>query len=315
MNPSVSVPNTPTETRLDRKRRFVRSWLFAPANVTRRASKALHCGAGAAVLDLEDAVAISQKEQARGMAVDCLREPRKSFGYVRVNPYGEGCAQDLAVVVGPWLDGILVPKAEEARTMQAIDAALLTLEAGCGLAPGTIDMVPIIESCAGMARVHEVAAATPRISRLAFGAGDFTRDLAIEWTRDESELEPARFQIAVASKAAGLAPPIDTVFIGLSDPDGMAASVARGRRWGFGSKTCIHPDQLEAIHRGFAPPADAVAQARRIVEAFEESERAGNAAIRLDGKLVDYAIVKAASDTLALADLHAQAERELTPHH
>jgi len=293
----------------DRGRRFIRSWLIAPANVQRRASKALNCGAGAGVLDLEDAVALSQKEQARLLAVERLSEPRKSFGYVRVNAWDEGCMQDLEAVVGPWLDGILVPKAEDARTVQAIDEQLRRLETDRGLAAGTIDMVLIIESCAGLARVLEIAEASSRTSRLAFGAGDLTRDLGIEWTRDESELEQARFHIAVASKAAGLAAPIDTVFIGLTDLEGMQASVARGVRWGFGSKSCIHPDQLPPIHQGFAPNPEAVAEARRIVTAFDAAESAGDAAFRLDGKLVDYAIVKKARDLVDLAELHQQAEQ------
>ena len=111
----------------------------------------------------------------------------------------------------------------------------------------------------------------------------------------------------------GLAAPIDTVFIGLSDPEGMRASVARGVRWGFGSKSCIHPDQLAPIHQGFAPEPEAVANARKIVVAFEAAESAGDAAFRLDGKLVDYAIVKKARDLVALAELHEQAERGLAP--
>lgn len=297
----------------DHRCRFVRSWLIAPANVQRRATKALNCGASAGVLDLEDAVAVSQKEQARRLAVERLLEPRKSLGYVRVNAWDDGCARDLEVVVGPWLDGILVPKAENARAVQAIDAQLRELEVKRDLTAGAIDMVLIIESCAGLARVLEIAEACQRTSRLAFGAGDFTRDLGIEWTRDEAELEQPRFQIAVASKAAGLAAPIDTVFIGLDDPEGMQASVARGVRWGFGSKSCIHPDQLAPIHRGFAPDVAGVASARKIVAAFVAAESAGDAAFRLDGKLVDYAIVKKARDLVALADLHEQAERDLSP--
>src|SRR5438552_11435837 len=154
----------------DHRRRFVRSWLIAPANVQRRATKALNCGAGAGVLDLEDAVAVSQKGQARQLAVERLREPRKSLGYVRVNAWGEGCEQDLEVVVGSWLDGILVPKAENGRAVQAIDAQLRQLEARRGLAAGAIDMVLIIESCAGLDRALEVAEASPRTSRLAFRA-------------------------------------------------------------------------------------------------------------------------------------------------
>lgn len=290
--------------------RFVRSWLIAPANVARRATKALNCGADAGVLDLEDAVALSEKPGARQLAVDRLREPRKSLGYVRVNACEEGCYNDLAIIVGPWLDGIMVPKAEDARSLQAIDWALRQLEINQGMAPGSIDIVPIIETCAGITNIMEVARSTPRISRMAFGGGDFTRDMGVDWTRDEAELEQARFQVVIASRSAGLAPPVDTVFVDLSDDAGMKASVARGVRTGFGSKSCIHPEQLAPIHSGFAPPAAAVAEARQIVEMFEKSEAAGDAAFKLNGKLVDYAIAKRAQDLLDLAEQHRQADRK-----
>lgn len=290
--------------------RFVRSWLIAPANVARRATKALNCGADVGVLDLEDAVALSEKPGARQLAVDRLREPRKSLGYVRVNACEEGCYHDLATIVGPWLDGIMVPKAEDARSLQAIDWALRQLEINQGMAPGSIDIVPIIETCAGITNIMEVARSTPRISRMAFGGGDFTRDMGVDWTRDEAELEQARFQVVIASRSAGLAPPADTVFVDLSDDAGMKASVARGVRMGFGSKSCIHPEQLAPIHSGFAPPAAAVAEARQIVEMFEKSEAAGDAAFKLNGKLVDYAIAKRAQDLLDLAEQHRQADRK-----
>lgn len=290
--------------------RFVRSWLIAPANVQRRASKALNCGAGAGVLDLEDAVALSEKPGARQLAVDRLREPRKSLGYVRVNAYEEGCYHDLATIVGPWLDGIMVPKAEDAQSLRAIDWMLRQLEISHGMAPGSVDIVPIIETCAGITNIMEVARSTPRISRLAFGGGDFTRDMGVDWTRDEAELEQARFQVVIASKSAGLAPPADTVFVDLSDDAGMKASVERGVRMGFGSKSCIHPEQLAPIHAGFAPPTSAVAEARQIVEMFEKSEAAGDAAFKLNGKLVDYAIYKRAQDLLNLAEQHTQADRK-----
>ena len=298
----------------ERNTRFVRSWLIAPANVAKRATKALNCGAGAGVLDLEDAVALSEKPGARQLAVDRLREPRTSLGYVRVNAYDEGCYHDLATIVGPWLDGILLPKAQDAQSLQSVDWALGQLEISRGMAPGTIDIVPIIETCAGIANIAQIAGATRRISRLAFGGGDFTRDMGVDWTRDEAELEQARFQVVIASKTAGLAAPADTVFIDLTDDSGLKASVERGARMGFGSKCCIHPEQLAPIHAGFAPSAAAVAEARQIVEAFAKSEAAGEAAFRLNGKLVDYAIAKRAQDLLDLAARHGQADaRQFKP--
>ena len=293
---------------------LVRSWLFAPADVTRRATKALSCGAGAAVLDLEDAVAHSRKVEARQRAVQSLRQPHRSRGYVRMNGLSHGGLEDLRAIVGPWLDGVFLPKAESSGEVEAVHSELLRLESNSGMEPGSIDLVPIIESCIGLVRVHDVASASPRVSRLALGAGDFTRDLGIEWTRDERELEYARFQLAVASRAAGLAPPIDTVYIDLADDAGLRESVLRGVRWGFGSKCAIHPAQLGAIHEGYAPAPEAVAQARRIVNSFEIAEKAGEAALRVDGKLVDYAIFEKARALLDLADRHARAAHYLDPH-
>lgn len=287
---------------------LVRSWLITPANVERRARKALNCAADAAVLDLEDAVAIAEKPGARPLAVERLREPRKVRGYVRVNAYEEGCYHDLAAIVGPWLDGIFLPKAEDACSMQSVDWALRQLEAACGMTPGTIDLVPIIETCAGVMRATEIAAATPRIRRLAFGGGDFTRDMGVPWSRDESELVQARFQVVVASKTAGLEQPIDTVFVDLTDNAGLAASVARGVGAGFGSKCCIHPEQVSAIHSGFAPGATELEEARQIVESFARAEAEGSAAYRLNGKLVDYAIAKRAQDLLDIAERHRLAD-------
>lgn len=293
----------------DRRNTLIRSWLIAPANVERRASKSLRCGADAAVLDLEDAVAVAEKPAARQLAVQRLREPRTALGYVRINGYEEGCYHDLLEIVGPWLDGILVPKAQDASSLQSIDWALRQLEVSQGMVPGSIDMVPIIETCAGVMNIASIARATPRISRLAFGGGDFTRDMGIAWTRDEAEVHEARLQTVMASRAAGLAKPIDTVFIHLDDEPGLRASVQRGVQLGFGAKSCIHPQQIAAIHQGLAPAPAAVADAQRVVDAFIQAEAQGRAAIRLDGRLVDYANAQSAKDVLALHEQHRQADR------
>jgi len=294
---------------MSHRSRFVRSWLFAPADVERRASKCLNSGAGAGILDLEDAVAIVNKASARQAALKCLQVPRGSFGYVRINPIGEGGEDDLMIIVSGGLDGILLPKSEDAQTLLKADTLLSQLEASRGLPIGTVDLVPIIESCLGLSNVLEIARASPRVSRLAFGAGDLTRDLGIGWTCDEEELKIARFQIAVASRASGLAAPVDTVFANLADKEGLRQSVMRGMRMGFGSKTCIHPDQLASVHSGYAPTDAQVTEAQRMVDAFSAAENAGIAAIRLDGKLVDYAIAKRAADLIDLAKMHSEADK------
>ena len=157
-----------------------------------------------------------------------------------------------------------------------------------------MDLVPIIESAAGVANLREIARASTRVKRLAFGAADFTNDLGLTWTRDELELLPHRAEIVLQSRAAGLEPPIDTVWADVKDAEGFAASAARARSLGFQGKLCIHPDQVAVANRAFTPSQDEVARARRIVEAFAQAEAAGSSAIQLDGQFIDYPIMYAA---------------------
>ncbi len=282
----------------------VRSWLFVPADHERRVRSALGCGADAVILDLEDAVAISEKPRAREMALAWVREPREPRLYVRVNGLDEGCFQDLDAIVAKGLDGILLPKTEQAGQLEQVVAQIRALEKARGLTTGSIDLIAIIETCKGVANLGEIAAAVPPRGRLALGAGDFTLDMGIEWTREEEELEQVRFLVALWSRVHRLAPPMDSVFLGLKDPEGLKASVARGARWGFGSKACIHPDQIPVVHDGLTPPDELLAEALEIVRSFQEAEARGVAAIQVNGKLVDYPIAQKAKNLL---ERHGQA--------
>ena len=286
-----------------------RSFLFAPGNHARRAEKALTLAADAVILDLEDAVAVSEKIGARQAVLAALGRPRRTRGYVRVNALGtEWGYGDMVAAVAPGVDGIVIPKVESADEIKTADWLVGALERERGLPPGGIDIMPIVETAAGFTQLEAIARAGTRMRRIAFGAGDFTLDLNITWSRSELELLPYRSAFVAISRAAGLEPPIDTVWIHLQDTDGFEQSAAAGRAYGFGGKLCIHPDQVPVANRMFGPDAASVAQARRVIAAFAEAEAKGLASIQLEGKFIDYPVVFAARRVVAQAEAIATAE-------
>lgn len=277
----------------------LRSFLFTPANHARRVEKVFTIGADAAILDLEDAVAIDEKPGARGKAVEALQRPRACKAYVRVNALDtEFCFDDLLTIVGPGLDGIILPKVESAHGMLTADWMVAQLERRAGLEVGAIDIIPIIETGVGLMAAEEIARAGSRIRRLSFGAGDFTFDMNIAWTSDESELGYARSRLVAVSRAAGLEAPLDTVWFDLQDEDGLRASAEKVVKMGFQGKLCIHPSQIPVVNRAFTPSDEAVDFARKVVAAFEAAEAHGSAALQVDGKFIDYPIVYRAQRVL-----------------
>lgn len=289
-----------------------RTFLFAPGNHPRRVEKALGLAADAVILDLEDACAASQKVATRAVIVEALQAPRRCLGYIRVNGIStEFCFGDLQAVVCAGTDGIVLPMVDEAHQLQKIDWLMGELERERGLPVGGIDLIPIIETARGLANIDAITRAGTRAKRLAFGAGDFTLDMGMEWSRDEAELLTYRNACVLASRAAGLEAPLDTVWARLDDADGFRASAELVKRLGFQGKMCIHPDQVTVVNEVFTPSVEAVEEARRIVSAFEEAERNGLASIQLDGKFIDYPIAYQAQrilDTMARIDGRAEAE-------
>ena len=281
----------------------LRSWLFAPGNHARKVEKVFTVGADAIVLDLEDAVAREQKIATRATVVDALkaRPQRASRSYVRVNSSDtEFCYGDLRETVGPWLDGIMFPKVESASQLQMIDWLIAEIERERGMELGGIDILPIIETGRGVAAINEIAGAGTRVKRVSFGAGDYTNDMGMVWTADETELSHARSVIALASRVAELEPPIDTVFIDLQDDVHLKQSARTALSLGYHGKLCIHPAQVAPVNAVFTPSAEEVARARSHVDAFEAAEAEGSASIQVDGYFVDYPIYEKAQRTLEL---------------
>jgi citrate lyase subunit beta/citryl-CoA lyase len=280
----------------------MRSLLFAPGNHPRRVEKALTLQADGVILDLEDAVAISEKAATRPTVTAAFDKPRTGKLYVRVNALTtEWCHADITAIVQPGLDGIILPKVEHAHDLHTADWLIANLERERGIAPGSIDLIPIIETALGIANLSRICRSGTRTKRVAFGAGDFTLDMGMVWSRSEAELLPHRAACVMQSRAAGLEPPMDTVWADLRDTDGFIASARHAAALGFQGKMCIHPDQIAPTNAAFTPDEAAVTQARRIVAAFDQAETEGLASIQLEGQFIDYPIVQRARRVLAAA--------------
>lgn len=279
-----------------------RTLLFAPGNHPRKVEKSLLLGADVVIFDLEDAVAASEKNTTRAVVVEALTRPRNSKAYVRVNATDtEFCFGDIQAVVSDGLDGIVLPKVDVPSQLWAIDWLITQLERARGFPEGQIDLIPIIETGKGLANVEQIAHTSRRARRLSFGAGDFSLDMGMNWTIEESELDYARAKIATASRAARLEAPLDTVFIHLGVIEDLRLSAQRARNHGFQGKLCIHPEQIGPVNEVFSPTAEEVALAQKYVDEFDDAEAQGSASLQVDGYFIDYPIVEKARRTLAVA--------------
>lgn len=295
----------------------LRSLLFAPAIHARHVEKALAGAADGVILDLEDAIAVGEKPAARLAARQTLAARQAGSGlrvYVRINGLTTPFAyDDLREVVGLGLDGIIVPKVESASQVATADWLLTQLERAAGLDHGAIEIMPIVETAAGIAHVAEIASASPRVRRLNFGAGDFSLDTNMTWTAGHEGILWARIQLVIASRAAGLEAPLDTVYAQLADDVGLRMEADQAKRLGFQGKACIHPRQVDIVNEVFSPSSAELEAARVIVEAFAEAEAQGVASIRVGGQFIDYPVAARAQRTLDLA-AQIRLRAQVTPH-
>jgi citrate lyase subunit beta / citryl-CoA lyase len=277
--------------------RPLRSLLFAPGNQPRKLARVADFGSDGIILDLEDAVPVAEKESTRPMVREALPKIKSGpLRYVRVNAVETGLTQaDLEGVYCPKLDGIKLPKVEQPSEVQEVDAVLTRLEKQAGVRPGTTDLIPTIETARGVLGAQAIAGASPRVKRLSFGAADFCRDVSVRfgaslWGTDGLELQYARSHLVLASRAAGIEPPLDTVWIDIRDNDGLEQDARNALRLGFQGKSAIYPGQVEIINRVFSPSEEELEFARKVVAAFDEAEARGDAAIQLEGRMIDYPI-------------------------
>jgi len=273
----------------------LRSLLFVPGDRAERMVKALGLGADALILDLEDSVALAGKDAARAHVAAFLAEPRTMPLFVRINPLDSGLADDdLAAVLSANPDGIVLPKAEGAASLAALDAKL----------GGAIAILPIAtETPAAIFALGSYGGVTDRLVGLTWGAEDLPAAIGAATSREADGSYTAPYQLArsltlFGAHAAGVAA-IETVYPDFRDLDGLAAYAARGRRDGFTGMMAIHPSQVAVINAAFTPSAEERAKAQAIVDLFAANPGAG--ALQLDGRMVDAPHLKAAKAVLALA--------------
>lgn len=252
------------------------TWLFVPATAPQRFAGAAASGADAVIIDLEDAVGVNDKNSARGSAAAWLSNGGRAW--VRVNAAGTPWHDDDVAALGelPGVLGLVVPK--------AADPVALTELAG-GLPAGR-GVIALVESALGIHRSMEIAEARG-VERLAFGSLDFAVDVRTEHVDDALLL--ARSTLVLASRVAGLPAPIDGITTSVRDTDLVIVEAQRSRALGFGGKLCIHPAQLKAVARAFAPTDDQLAWARNVVEAAAAS--AGGVVAGSDGHMIDKPVI------------------------
>ena len=280
-----------------------RTMLFTPANDLRKAGKALMSDADAAVLDLEDAVALSEKMNARAALKEALVLPRKGDVFIRVNSAQTGfILGDLLAAVTRGVKGIVLAKSESAEEVRRVDWLMEQIEAERGLPSGVLEIIPFIESANAIINVYSIASACPRVSRMFFGGVDYVLDIGTSFSKSGAEVFYARSQLVVASRAAGIEPPIDTVYPDFKDIEGLVDDAKAVRQMGFQGKLAIHPRQVGPLNEVFMPTESELAWAKKVVTAFDESEAKGQAVLQVDGKMIEYPIANRARRVMALAE-------------
>jgi citrate lyase subunit beta/citryl-CoA lyase len=275
-----------------------RSLLYVPANVPRFVAKAPGAGADAIILDLEDSVPMAQKDAAREGLAEAVRTCREGPAavLVRINRPLRLAVRDVEAAAACGADGILLTKAMDASHIRLVAELLDELEGGTPRAA----ILPLIETAAAVARMEEIAAASPRVAALLCGAEDLAAEMGC--TADDEVIALIKRRMVIAASAAGVTP-LGTLgsIADFRDHEKLRDVVARSRRAGFGGASCIHPGVVPLLNDGFGPTEKEVDLARRQIAAAEAAEREGRGSFEVDGRMVDEPILRRARRILAAA--------------
>ncbi len=285
---------------------LARSLLFVPANSWRLMLSSLRSKADVIVLDMEDAVPVGEKETARWLVREFLKEERGRFRglvFARVNSLTTGMLdEDLDFLIREGIDGIVLPKAEVPEDVWKLEEKLLHFENERGL--DEVKIIPLIESAMGLERSLDIALSSDRITALSFGMGDFLRDLGrsvSDLSSDEMELLYARSKVSVAAASAKILA-IDTPFLGMIiDRKGVREQSLLAKRLGFKGKYAIHPSHIPIINEVFTPSESEVKEAMEIVKAYEEAISHGLGAASFRGIMIDRMSYEQAKSFLEVA--------------
>ncbi len=280
-----------------------RSMLFVPGSNAAMISNTFIYKPDSIMFDLEDAVALKEKDSARILVAHALQHPlyQEIETVVRVNPLdSEFGLADLNAVVRAGVDVVRMPKTETAQDVIDMDHEITEIEKACGREVGSTKMLAAIESPLGITQANQITTASKRLIGIALGAEDYVRNLKTERSPEGIELLFARCSILQAARAAGIQA-FDTVYSNANNEEGFLAEAALIKQLGFDGKSLINPRQIELLHNLFAPTQKDVDQARRIIDAAEEAERNGLGVVSLNGKMIDAPIIDRAKLVLERA--------------
>lgn len=280
-----------------------RSMLFVPGSNAAMLSNSFIYKPDSIMFDLEDAVALKEKDSARLLVAHALQHPlyQEIETVVRVNPLdSEFGLLDLNAVVRAGVDVVRMPKTETAQDVVDMDNAITDIEKACGREVGSTKILAAIESPLGITQANQIATASKRLIGIALGAEDYVRNLKTERSPEGIELLFARCSILQAARAAGIQA-FDTVYSNANNEEGFLKEAALIKQLGFDGKSLINPRQIELLHNLFAPTQKDVDQAKRIIEAAEEAERQGSGVVSLNGKMIDAPIIDRAKLVLERA--------------
>jgi citrate lyase subunit beta/citryl-CoA lyase len=279
-----------------------RSMLYVPVIVPRFVTGAADRGADAIILDLEDSVPTADKPRARELLSEAVAQVgrRGADVLVRVNRPWRLLVRDLEASVIAGVRGLALPKVDSAEHIAAVAEIVDELEAERGLPRGGIGFIPMIETAAAVFRTQAIAASHARVVAITVGAEDLALSVGM-LPEAEGLLLPKQLAI-IAARAAGILP---LGFLGTvaeyRDPDAFRATIRRSRRLGFAGAACIHPAQIPVLNQEFRPGAEEVAQAERLIAAYDEAVTAGQGAVAFEGRMIDAPIVERARQVLRSA--------------
>ncbi len=284
-----------------------RSMLFVPGN-NPAIIKDVHIYKPDAIMfDLEDAIAVTEKDSARFLVYNMINKFRdyyKKFNIetvVRINAldtaYG---VEDLEFIVRAQPDVIRLPKTETAQDILDVEAHIARIEAEIGIPVGTTKMMAAIESPLGAFNAREISVSTKRLIGIAIGGEDYVTSMKTNRSPEGIELLAARSMIVMAARVAGIAA-LDTVYSDVNNDEGFLREANLIKQMGFDGKSLIHPRQVELVHGVYTPKEIDIRKANKIITATAEAEAAGLGVFTVDGKMVDRPIIERAKHVLALA--------------
>ncbi len=280
--------------------RIRRALLYVPGDSPRKIAKALTLDCDCICLDLEDAVATSQKAAARVGVAKALAELDfgRSERLVRISAVGSGFAQDdLAQVIAARPHGIVLPKIEDASQIQWLDKQISEAEGRYAWPAGEINIIAMVETARAVLSLPAICRASARLQAIIFGAEDLAQDIGATRTGDAWEMLYARSAVVLHAAAFGLQA-IDMVYVAYHDGDGLRLEAEQGAQLGFAGKQAIHPSQIGPIQTAFSPSPEAIARARRLIQSFAEWQASGVGAFELDGEMVDAPVMRAAEQVI-----------------